>query len=200
MLTPKAPDDKREALQRLRDAVEHKMGYCLNTPTDFNNAAATVTDRTGRPISSTTLMRMWGYVQDGGANYTPSMFTLSTLAIYLGYMDFRQFRSQSKADKEVQSAGFAAGDSVAAEEIPVGTSVAVSWEPDRHCVLRHIRGLNFEVVRAENSKIRVGDIMECVSFTQNAPLCCRQVWRDDELVMSYMAGSKTGIRFRILED
>lgn len=195
----KATDDKREALQRLRDAIEQKMGYRFNTPTDFNNAASTVSERTGRPISSTTLMRMWGYVQDSGADYCPSTFSLSTLGIFLGFMDFRQFVSSNKINKETQSEGYA-GKSVAAEDIPVGTSVAVSWDPDRLCVLRRIRGLNFEVVRAENSKIRVGDIVECVSFTQTAPLFCNRVWRDDQMVMTYMAGSKTGIRFQIMED
>lgn len=200
MLMAKASDDKKEALQRLRDAVEHKMGYCLNTPTDFNKAAATVSEKTGRPISSTTLMRMWGYVQDSGANYTPSVFTLSTLAIYLGYMDFRQFCSHGKACKDEQSKGFATGNSITAEEIPVGTSVAISWEPDRHCVLRRTTGLLFDVIQAENCKIQTGDIVECVSFTQGAPLYCNRVWRDEQMVMTYMAGSKTGIRFQVMED
>ena len=37
-------------------------------------------------------------------------------------------------------------------------------------------------------------------LTQTAPLFCNRVWRDDQMVMTYMAGSKTGIRFQIMED
>lgn len=199
MLTPMTSKDNKAALQKLRNAIEHKMGYCFNTPTDFNNAANTVTQQTGRPISSTTLMRIWGYVQDGRSDYTPSIYTLSTLAIFLGYMDFRQFNRQHLTDEEVQSESYT-GKSIAAEDIPLGAFVSVNWEPDRHCVLKHIKESHFEVAQASNCKVLVGDIVECVSFTQEAPLYCSRVWRDDQHVMTYIAGSKTGIRFQIKDE
>lgn len=82
---------KEEELQTLRDAIERKMGYGLNTPSDFKKAAATIVEKTGRSISSTTLMRIWGYVRDGGADYHPSTYSLSTLAIFLGFLDFKDF-------------------------------------------------------------------------------------------------------------
>lgn len=82
---------KNEGLQTLRDAIERGMGYGLNTPCDFKQAAVAITQETGRSISSTTLMRIWGYVRDGGAGYHPSTYSLSTLAIFLGFLDFKDF-------------------------------------------------------------------------------------------------------------
>lgn len=82
---------KEEELQTLRDAIERKMGYGLNTPSDFKKAAAAIVEKTGRSISSTTLMRIWGYVRDGGINYHPTLYSISTLAMLLDYIDFKDF-------------------------------------------------------------------------------------------------------------
>lgn len=193
----KKDGNREEAVMKLRDAIEKKVGYGFNTPADFKQAAATVVAKTERPISATTLMRIWGYVQDGGADYRPAYYSLSTLAIFLGYMDFGEFAEQGGEQADVQSEGYV-GKSVAAEEVPVGTSVCVEWEPGRRCVLKRLGGHCFEVTEASRSKIVAGDRVECASFTQDAPLFCSPVWRNGEVLMaSYVAGSKTGIRYRL---
>lgn len=96
-------DCMAEAIQRLCDTIEVKMGYGMSTPTDFKCAAEAVTARTGRPISATTMMRIWGYLRDTGANYRPTRYSLSTLALYLGYLDFDRFAAQSTKDGEAQA-------------------------------------------------------------------------------------------------
>jgi len=187
---------KENTIQRLRDLTEKQSGYGFNTPADFKQAATVITAKTGRPISATTLMRIWGYVQDSGADYRPTYYSLSTLAIFLGYMDFKRFATQYEAHFDAQSEGYT-GKSISTADIPVGTSVCLKWDPDRHCVLKRIEGACFEVTEALNCKIQVGDIVKCISFTQDAPLYCSGVWRDGQILMtSYVAGSKTGIRYR----
>lgn len=84
-----------EELQRLRNAIEWGIGYGLNTPYDFKQASEVIVEKTGRSISPTTLMRVWGYVRDGGANYCPSIYSLSTLAMFLGYLDFKDFAAHN---------------------------------------------------------------------------------------------------------
>lgn len=190
-------NDKEGAIHRLRNLVEKQLGYGFNTPADFKHAAAVVAAKTGRPISATTLMRIWGYVQDGGADYRPTYYSLSTLAIYLGYMDYKRFAMPNEGQTETQSAGYT-GRSADTMDIPVGSSVCIKWEPDRHCVLRRLEGQCFEVTEAINCKILVGDIVECSSFTQDAPLYCSKVWRNGQELMTYVAGSKTGIRYRMV--
>ena len=191
--------DKEEVMQRLRAGVEKRLGFGLRTPADFSQAVAEIAAKTGRPISATTLMRIWGYVRDGGESYSPGLYSLSTLAIFLGYLDFGRFATDGPAYDDVQSEGYA-GKCVAAESMPSGTSVVIEWEPDRRCVLKHLEGFRFEVVQAVNSRIQVGDIVECASFTQDAPLYCNNVWRGGKPLMTYMAGSRTGIRYRVVED
>lgn len=190
--------DKKDAIQKLRDLMEKQLGYGFNTPADFKHAAAVVTARTGRPISATTLMRIWGYVQDGGADYRPTYYSLSTLAIFLGHVDFRRFAAHDGEHAGIQSEGYS-GSSIDVEDIPADTSVCIEWEPGRRCVLKHIGGPCFEVTEALNSKIVAGDIVECASFTQDAPFYCSRVWRNGQVLMTtYVAGSKTGIRYRML--
>lgn len=164
---------KEDAIQRLRHLVEKRLGYGLNTLADFKHAAAEMAARTQRPISATTLMRMWGYVQDGGTDYRPTYYSLSTLALFLGYMDFKRFEMQSEGHADIQSEGYT-GKSIDTGDLPAGTSVCVTWDPGRHCVLKRLDGHRFEVTEAVNSKILVGDIVECSSFTQEAP--CIAPW------------------------
>lgn len=82
---------QEDGMQKLRNAIERKVGYGLNTPNDFKQASKENSAHSGRFISTTTLMRIWGYVRDGGENYRPSPYSLSTLAIFLGYLDFKGF-------------------------------------------------------------------------------------------------------------
>lgn len=90
-------------VHRLCDEIEAKLGYGMNSPTEFRSAAESITVKTGRSISPTTLMRIWGYLRDTGANYTPTTYSLSTLAIFLGYLDFGRFALQSTNDGESQA-------------------------------------------------------------------------------------------------
>lgn len=94
--------NKEDVLHVLRNAIERGVGYGLNTPYDFKQASAVIMAQTGRPISPTTLMRIWGYIRDGGENYHPSLYSLSTLAMFLGYFDIKDFaaRYQEFAGKE----------------------------------------------------------------------------------------------------
>lgn len=190
-------NSKEDVVRSLRNLVEKQMGYGFNTPADFKRAAAVVAAQTKRPISATTLMRIWGYVQDGRAEYTPSYYSLSTLAIFLGYMDFKRYAMRDGERDEAQSEGYT-GKSIDTADIPAGSSIGIRWDPDRHCVLKRIEGNCFEVTEAVNCKIQVGDIVECSSFTQDAPLYCSKVWRNGEEPVTYVAGSKTGIRYQML--
>lgn len=79
---------EEEVLQQLRDAIEKELGYALNTPYDFNMASKAIVAKTERSISSTTLMRGWGYVRE---NVHMSFYNLSTLAMFIGYFDIKDF-------------------------------------------------------------------------------------------------------------
>lgn len=96
-------DCMAEAIQRLCDTIEVKLGYGMNSPTEFRSAAESISVKTGRSISSTTLMRIWGYLRDTGANYTPTTYSLSTLAIFLGYLDFGRYSARGTNDDKFQA-------------------------------------------------------------------------------------------------
>lgn len=181
-----------DILPIIRQEVERCAGHALLSPTDFQTTADEIVRAAKRPLSATTLMRIWGYVRDTGETYRPGNYTLSTIAIYLGYRDVEDFAKGQLG--EVQSQGYR-GESVNAVDIEEGTCVELTWDPGRRCVWRKLRGTEFEVTEAENSTLHKGDRVECASLTQEAPLYCRRVRREGAEAFTYVAGSKTGVRF-----
>lgn len=90
--------------RKLRDVVESKLGYNLNTPKNFSSCRATIFESLHENISVSTLKRMWGYVKQPD-DYMPSIHTLDTLSQFVGYDSFaaycdacRQNVGKSKAD------------------------------------------------------------------------------------------------------
>lgn len=155
-------------IDSLKEAVEKQIGFSLVTPADFNSAEAEISKVARRPVSATTLMRVWDYVRDAGEDYSPGNYTLSTLAIYLGFNDFKDYL---KRGNESQSQGYN-GEGIDAKEIPKGKELVIKWEPDRILRLKSLGDGRFEVTKSKNGTLQVGDIVECASFTQSAPLYC----------------------------
>ena len=75
----------QEIIAALRREVEKHAGRRMISPADFDFLASILQTNPQRPISSTTLKRVWGYVRDVGSAYTPSRYTLCTLAHFIGF-------------------------------------------------------------------------------------------------------------------
>lgn len=89
--------------------VELKAGRPLKKRSDFEWLSEQLMKETHELVSSSTLMRLWGYRQSVSAR----TFTLDVLARYVGYADYKAF----EADHETEKTGIAQADpSVTAEE------------------------------------------------------------------------------------
>lgn len=78
--------------QQLCDAIERQVGRTMQTPLDFKWLSERIFERVHETISSTTLMRLWGY----RTGVVPRQATLDIMARFLGYADFREFLNKSK--------------------------------------------------------------------------------------------------------
>jgi len=136
---------------------------------------------------------VWGYINDTDTCYSPGHYTLRILCNYIGYVDVDDFKESAAT---VQSREYA-GNFVESSTLPAECEVTIRWNPNRRCVLRHVKSSLFEVVEVENARLRIGDIVECGCFTQNAPAYFSRVFRKDASPMTYIAGSANGIRFSI---
>ena len=72
----------------LRSQIETAIGHSVVTPKDFDSLRDMIFSRLHIYVSSTTLKRIWGYLND---DVTPRQSTLNILARYLGYVDFEAF-------------------------------------------------------------------------------------------------------------
>ena len=92
--------EKEEFIKGLMRQVEDTLHRTLTTPKDFDEACESIERRTHERLSRTTLMRMWGYVREP---VEPRQFTLSTLARFCGYIDWKNFVEQFSCNGDQQS-------------------------------------------------------------------------------------------------
>lgn len=195
-MDPKRTTPKQEIIEDLRREVENHANRRMVTPADFKFLAQALQSSIQRPVSPTTLKRVWGYIRDTGEDYSPGRYTLCTLAQFIGFRNIEEFEYTYSENNILQS-GHYFGLTIGSNEIPDGAIVEVTWQPNRRIQLLHISGNDFKVILAENSKLREGDRLECHSFTQNAPLYISRVVRDNTPTSTYVAGSHSGVRYRI---
>lgn len=81
-------------LQQLKTEIERRYGRQPESPVDYSDLALQIKKKTGKEISSYTLMRIWGHVKN---NSSPRQDTLSNLARYAGYAGWKDFVGQKDA-------------------------------------------------------------------------------------------------------
>ena len=184
----------RTEYQNLCSAVEREAGKAMETPSDFEWLAEKIHERVKVSLSSSTLMRVWGYRQGVATRQA----TLDVLARYLGYPDYVMFGrwAQRETDGEAES------DEVLVRHLmtkclEVGQRVVLTWYPNRRCVVQLREDRRYEVVEAENTKLQVGQVFECDIFIDGEPMTLRLLSEGMEQ-MVYMAGKKNGIHFEVL--
>lgn len=190
---PRASEDE---IKLLRQEIEKFLARPIRTPFDFAFLSQEIRQQTKYTASESTLKRVWGYITDKGDEYVPSNFTLNALAALIGFDNFESFISKTTADSDIQSEMYK-GETISSVSLPTGTVIKLYWRPDRECSIRHIDGNRFIVIESVNSKLIKGDIVECGSFTQNTPLYFNRVDRQSEEIMTYIAGSATGVKFEV---
>jgi len=71
-------------IEQLLQEIETALKKKLSTPKDFEYLRECIYARLHIIVSRTTLMRIWGYLDEG---VSPRKCTLDILAQYLGYQD-----------------------------------------------------------------------------------------------------------------
>ncbi len=74
-------NDLKDNVATLRELVERHFGATMRTPADFKRLKKHIDAQIGVSLSTSTLMRVWGYVT---SNAQPNAATLNTLARYVG--------------------------------------------------------------------------------------------------------------------
>ena len=176
-------------LNYLLKEVERHYGRRLATSTDFEALSVIIERETNELLSASTLKRMWGYVTK---HPVPRITTLDILSRYIGYKDFREFRSKIKASSEFESTFFST-KIIDVAQLKVPAKVTIGWNPNRLVTLEYLGDFRFRVIGTENSHLLVGDEFSATSFMQDHPLYIATITRNGEFTPSYIAGATSGL-------
>jgi hypothetical protein len=174
-------------IAELKHRIETNLKRKMKTPTDFIFLSGAVFERTRETMSPTTLKRLWGYLD--GADQTRNS-TLEILSQFLGFSGWDQFVEEIGKDSGSEKV---LSPHIDATELNVGDKVKVSWRPDRRCTFRYLGDQQFEVERAENSKLKVGNTFYCSLFILGEPLYLSQLVQGKNPPVDFVVGNKDGL-------
>ena len=177
--------------ERLCKSIEASIHLKLQSPKDFESLRERIYVRLHALVSTTTLKRVWGYLQ---ADSAPSHSTLDTLAQFIGYSDYDTFCCQS-SDDSVSSTLVMSRHIDVASDLKEDETLVLSWAPNRICEVRYHGQLSFVVIRSENTRLMEGDSFQCSLIIEGEPLYLCGLKQGDGLSSNYVCGKQGGVRF-----
>lgn len=179
-------------LELLKEAVKSKFGKEPKCPSEFDMLSSAIWKECHISISSTTLKRLWGYIE---ADRTPSHYTLNALCSYTGTRNWDNFLASMNTTCRTPS-GFLSGNVLYSKDLKSGDIVDARWSPQRHCQFKYLGDNRFIVILSENAKLHVGDNFTCCVFHEEQPLYLDCVLHSGQNLL-YVAGQDNGVLYRV---
>ncbi len=183
------------SIEQLLQEIETALKKKLTTPKDFEYLRECIYARLHVFISRTTLMRIWGYLDEG---VTPRKGTLDILAQYLGYQDWDGFCKNYLLPKEQQSSPVLSRRLNVANTLRRGDKVRLTWQPDRICDIEYLGELQFRIMTSENTRLKAGDTFECSLIIEGEPLYLDNLRQKGHVPIAYVCGKQSGVLFEII--
>ena len=178
--------------EQLRTDIETALNRKLVTPKDFDFLREHIFSRLHVLVSRTTLMRIWGYVNE---EVEPSNSTLRILSQFLGYRDWEAYCQNALLPKEQQSSPVMSRRLSVANELSRGERLRLTWQPQRVCDVEYLGELTFRVIASENTRLLVGDTFQCSLIVEGEPLYLDNLRQGNRPPIAYVCGKKTGVWF-----
>lgn len=191
-------NDDKLYTDKLKEYTENIAGFRMCTPKDFDILAQYIFNETGSLISSTTLKRLWGYLQEKEAQ-TPRLSTLNILSKYIGYFDYETFCKYQNSDGECES-DFILNNCLQTRSLLKGDKIKLSWQPDRCVTILYMGLCMFKVLVSQNSKLSVNDIFICEHIVENQPLQLYNLIHENGEPVNYICGKKGGVKYHIMNN
>ena len=178
--------------QRLKNEIETALGREMRTPNDFEYLRERIYSRLQIMISRTTLMRIWGYLDE---KVVPRESTLSILAQFLGYRNWEEFQQNSSLSEEEGSSPVLSRRLNVANDLALGDCLRLTWQPGRICDIKYLGELRFIVTASEKTRLKKGDTFECSLIVEGEPLYLDNLRQGNHPPIAYICGKKSGINF-----
>lgn len=181
----------RPEIYELRLRIETSIKRKIQTPADFDFLRGIIWERTHEQISTSTLKRLWGYV-DGIDNARNS--TLNVLSKALGYESWDAFILKLKSEN-MDNSDLVMSESVSSSDLKIGDRLMIAWQPNRVCLLNYLGDNQFEVMESQNSKLKVGDTFRCGLFILGEPVYINDLRQNNGIgePKLFVIGNKSGL-------
>ena len=181
----------RPEIYELRLRIEASIKRKIETPADFDFLRGIIWERTHEQISTSTLKRLWGYV-DGVDNARNS--TLNVLSKALGYENWDAFILKLKSEN-MDNSDLVMSESVSSGDLKIGDMLMIAWQPNRVCWLKYLGDNQFEVMESQNSKLKVGDTFRCGLFILGEPVYINDLRQNNGTgePKLFVIGNKSGL-------
>ena len=188
----------RPEIYELRLRIEASIKRKIETPADFDFLRGIIWERTHEQISTSTLKRLWGYV-DGVDNARNS--TLNVLSKALGYENWDAFILKLKSEN-VDNSDLVMSESMSSGDLKIGDRLMIAWQPNRVCRLKYLGDNQFEVMESQNSKLKVGDTFRCGLFILGEPVYINDLRQNNGTgePKLFVIGNKSGLTKLRVED
>ena len=81
------------------------------------------------------------------------------------------------------------------EDLALGDSIRLTWQPDRVCDIEYLGDLTFKVIASENTRLQPGDTFECSLIVEGEPLYLDNLIQGQQKPTAYVCGKKAGVLF-----
>ena len=174
-------------ISELKQQIEESVGRKMKTSSDFIFLSGIIWERIHENLSSSTLKRLWGYVD--GPDKTRNS-TLDILSRFLGFKDWDGFAdhiSQNSSSGQVQT------EHIKTDELSVGDLVSISWKTNRLGVFRKHGDYRKSVEQSENAKMKVSNTFRCGLFILGEPLYLNDLVQGHNPPVAFVVGNKAGL-------
>lgn len=186
-------------LENLRNDIRELAGFHDKTlsPSDFDLLEQNIKKELPQSaINAKTLKRLFGYDKTNEESFI-RLYTLDVLSRFLGYGNWNAYLEHLHL-LEGSGSGDFKGDEINAEDLSIGDTLRIAWQPNRKSTLKYLGNQKFEVTETENSKWQVGDTFLCKHFIMGKPLYVDNLTDKDDVLKSamYVVGEKGGVQFQ----
>lgn len=173
--------------------IEEKLEKRIRYPSDFEQLVISIQKETKRRVSLNTLKRLFGVIK---CVNTPRMYTLDTLAEYLGYESWELYSltlSKLETKNKPSLASLNRIVELHSDSLAHGQKVAFQYYPDHTVEMEYIGEKCYRVEHSSNGVLKVNDIVEVRGFHLGYPLLIPKILRQGVNLGRYMAGEVSGL-------
>ena len=185
-------------LDNLREDIRKRAGFQDKTlsPSDFDFLEVDIKKELPKTsINAKTLKRFFGYDRTEESSFI-RLYTLDVLSQYVGYESWNAYHEHLQLLEGSGSGNFK-GEEINADDLSIGDTLQIAWQPNRKSTLKYLGNQQFEITETENSKWQVGDTFLCRHFIFGKPLYVDNLTDKNGVLKSamYVVGEKNGISF-----